>query len=496
MRISEIVKQYQAEGLLVDFFPGERDQFDRAEFDSREIGPNTCFVAIRGHEADGHAFIDKAVKNGAVAIVYEAAPEISREGLAGAACVHVHDSRVALLRLASMQAGFPADRLKLVGTTGTNGKTTVATLVQHLLTETGTPCGFIGTTGYSVGSITYEARETTPSPVRVYSLLAEMEGIGSKACSMEVSSHALDQCRVEPSDFDVGVFTNLTHDHLDYHKSEGHYLGAKKRLFDGLDAQSTAVVNADDASSNEMTRDTHAALITYGASSNVDVRYKVEREDVTGLLLKIDGIPMHTRMAGYFNAGNMAATYAVGLGLEIPSKQIIHALETAPAVSGRFEIIRGSDDRTVIIDYAHTPDALENILSAARRITPKGAELWCVFGCGGDRDAQKRPIMGKIAERVADHVIVTSDNPRSEPPESIMEDIKEGMERPDKEYFFVDRLEAIAFSAKKCGPGSVIVVAGKGHESNQVIGSETRPFDDGEEARRAFDAEAEIKIHS
>jgi len=489
MRLSTIVEQLTAQGLVLEFSPGETDLFDRVEIDSREIGPHNLFVAIRGHEVDGHVFIDKAVKNGAVAIVYEVTPEISREGLSGVALVQVTNSRQVVLRLAAIQNQNPADDMILVGTTGTNGKTTVATLIRHVLEYEGRPCGFIGTTEYAYGSTSYLARETTPSALRVYGLLAEMKSAGFQSCSMEVSSHALDQWRVNVSDFDVAVFTNLTRDHLDYHATESAYIDAKKRLFDGLKPSSSAVVNRDDPAALQMIEDTSAQSLSFGISPEADVKYEIVQDHIEGLQLQIDGKKLTSRLAGGFNAGNLAAAYACSLCLDVRPERIVQALEKAPPVPGRFEIFRGRGEKSVVVDYAHTPDALENVLNAAKKITPTESTLWCVFGCGGDRDTGKRSTMGQIAENLADRVIVTSDNPRTEDPQAILDDVAKGFIHPEKARFIVDRREAIDYAASGSGPADLIVVAGKGHETVQVIGITSIPFDDREEVNRAFEIE-------
>jgi len=488
-RLSTIVARMQTKGLVMEYSPGNTDIYDQLEFDSREIDPNDCFVAITGHTVDGHLFIDKAVKNGAVAIVYEAVPEISGEEFTGVACVRVSDSRRALLEMASYQAGDPAGDLTIVGTTGTNGKTTVASLIQYVMEVTGRPCGFIGTTGCFIGDKVYATRETTPSPVRVYELFSEMKDTGYSACSMEVSSHALDQWRVNVADFDAAVFTNLTRDHLDYHKSEQAYLQTKKRLFEGLGSNATAIINIDDQAGLEIMHGIEANTITFGTVESADVRYEIISDNLDGLTIRLDGIQTTSHLAGGFNAGNIAAAYACGLGLNIPRNDLRRALENAPPVAGRFEVIRGRNKKNVVVDFAHTPDALENLLRSARHIVPNGARLWCVFGCGGDRDRGKRPLMAKIVEDLADRIIVTSDNPRTESPESIIEDIKTGFSRPEYAMSIVDRHEAIQTAAAESQPGDLIVIAGKGHETYQTIGKTDYPFDDRSIARSVFQAE-------
>lgn len=431
-------------------------------------------------------FLDDAIQNGAVVIVCEVVSKRCDEELSSVACIRVSDGRRALLSLASDFYGNPGDDLTMIGTTGTNGKTTVATLVSHVLDAVDIPCGFIGTTEYSFRQIKYSASATTPPPTEVYRLLAEMKMDGAKACSMEVSSHALDQHRVQASDFNVGVFTNLTRDHLDYHRTESEYLAAKKRLFDGLTATSTAVVNAGDPFSKAIVADTEARCLTYGVADGVDIRYKILSDDSTGLNLFLDGQNASFRLSGAFNADNLAAAYGAGIGLGIESDRLIAALSEAPAVRGRFELIPATRGRSVIIDYAHTPDALENVLIEARLRTPSDARLWCVFGCGGDRDKGKRPLMGEIVSRLADCVVITDDNPRNENSAGIISDILSGIQDQSNVTCETDRGDAIKFAARESGPGDIILIAGKGHETVQIIGQVSHPFDDLSTARHAF----------
>ncbi len=485
-RLSKLAARLKAEDILEAYLPGRKESFDRLVFDSRDVGPNDCFVAIRGADIDGHMFIDKAVKNGAIAIVCEAVPVKSRGGYAGTAFVHVTHARKALSSAASMLAGDPGEALIMVATTGTNGKTTTASLVRHVLEEGGIKTGFIGTTGYSDGTADHEATHTTPSPARVYDLLAGMRRSECGACSMEVSSHALDQHRVRPGDFDAAIFTNLTRDHLDYHGTEEAYQKAKKRLFDGLKASAVAVVNKDDPYSDAIVADTEARVISFGVHPGADVRAEILEDSTSGLRMRLDGEDSRFRLAGRFNAWNIAAAYAAGLGLGVERGQVAAALEKAAPVPGRFELLRGRRGKSIIVDYAHTPDALENVLRAAVRVRQKDARLWCVFGCGGDRDRGKRPVMGRLAEELADGVIVTSDNPRTEDPESILRDIRQGMSDPDRAHWIADRREAIVAASDYSDPGDIVLIAGKGHETYQVIGTERVPFDDRKEVRLAF----------
>jgi UDP-N-acetylmuramoyl-L-alanyl-D-glutamate--2,6-diaminopimelate ligase len=317
-------------------------------------------------------------------------------------------------------------------------------------------------------------------------MLFDMQEHGAKACSMEVSSHALDQHRVLVSDFDVAIFTNLTRDHLDYHLTESAYLAAKKTLFDGLNATSTAVVNAGDSVADAMVADSSASCLYYGAQEGVDIRYRILSDDETGLKLELDGQKASFRLSGAFNADNLAAAYGAGIGLGIDGGRLITALAEAPAVRGRFELFPGSNNRSVIIDYAHTPDALENVLKEARARTPEGAQLWCVFGCGGDRDKGKRPLMGEIASRLADRIVITDDNPRTERSADIIADVLAGVVNPSNVASLADRKSAIQYVEAESRAGDVILIAGKGHESVQIIGSEKFPFDDLEEAQKAF----------
>lgn len=492
---STIRERLRVEELLAEKNAGSRDDREpapgttirRVVFDSRDVRPGDCFVAIRGELSDGHLFIDKAVFNGAHTIVCEAASANSREGFPDVAIVHVTDSRKALLAISSVMNDDPGEKMTLIGTTGTNGKTTVATLVRFVLQSQGTECGLVGTTGYGYRDIHYEARTTTPSPTRLYALLSEMNAVGVKACSMEVSSHALVQSRVRIRDFNVAIFTNLTRDHLDYHRTNEAYFEAKKKLFDGLDSTATAVVNADDESGRSVCRDTNAHVITFGTGDDVDVKYKIVGGDPRALRMQIDGAESSFRLAGRFNAENLAAAYSAGVSLGISGSSVLYSLSAAPPVRGRFQVLAATCSRSVIIDYAHTPDALENVLREARKHTPEGSKLWCIFGCGGDRDAGKRPIMGAIAEKHADHVVLTDDNPRRENSSTIMSDIRSGMLNPDAATCIADRRKAIHYSADQTFDGDVIVVAGKGHETVQIIGAERLAFDDSEVAGAAFD---------
>ena len=454
--------------------------------DSRAVEPGGAFVAIRGTAADGHSFIDNAIENGARVVVCEAVPGAVRERFPTVVFATVSDTRTALAEMAAARYGDPADALRLVGVTGTNGKTTVAFLMHHLLEQLGTTTGLLSTIEVRMGPETTTTDLTTPGPIELQRTLRRMVENDCTACAMEVSSHALDQDRVHGLDFDTAIFTNLTTDHLDYHGTPQAYRQAKKTLFDGLSADATALYNADDEAGAQMVADTDAATVSFALDREADIRPEIRESRVEGLRLAIGGRERTFRLAGRFNAYNLAAAYGTGRALGHDAGAVLDALAEAPPVPGRFEQLTFADGATVVVDYAHTPDALENILRAVRETAPAEVTLWCVFGCGGDRDPSKRGTMGRIAEQRADRVIVTSDNPRTEQPEAIMDDIRRGVDRPDEMAWIVDREDAIRTAAENAASGDVVVIAGKGHETYQTIGTKKRPFDDREMARKHF----------
>jgi len=476
--------------LLTDVVrgPDAPDTFDLPALadDSRAVTPGGAFVALRGVAADGHSFIDNAIQNGARLVVCEATPPDAKTRFPATVFARVRDTRAACAETAAAYYGDPADALRLVGVTGTNGKTTVAVLVQHLLSATGTPTGLLSTTEVRMGDTTTQTDRTTPGPLVLHRLLRRMVEGGCTACALEVSSHALDQRRVHGLDFEAAVFTNLTTDHLNYHGTRAAYRRAKKRLFDGLPAAATALYNADDPAGAGMMADTAATPVSYAVEGEANITATIRERRLDGLRLTIDGRECHAQLAGAFNAYNLAAAYGVGRALDQSADRAVEALAAAPPVPGRLERVPLDSGPTVLVDYAHTPDALDTVLQTVRDTMPDAATLWCVFGCGGDRDAGKRPEMGGIAERRADRVIVTSDNPRTEAPEAILNDIRAGLEHPDKARWEVDREAAIRTAAEHAAPSDVVVIAGKGHETTQTIGTETRPFDDRTIARKHF----------
>ncbi len=455
------------------------------ETDSRKCTPGSLFVAVAGNAADGHKFISKAIDNGAVAVVYQ--NEGSFEKRSGITYIKADSSRRALATLASRFYGDPSAKLNLVGVTGTNGKTTTATLLYRLFTSMGYACGLISTIANYVGSKKIHTEHTTPDPLELNALLAEMVASGCEYCFMEVSSHAVDQDRVAGLKFKGGIFSNLTHDHLDYHKTFAAYRDCKKAFFDSLPADAFALVNIDDANGEVMVQNCKAHIYRYSCTRMADFKCRLMEETMDGMQLTIDGTHVWTRFIGAHNAYNLLAVYAAAMLLGAGKDEVLTLLSAMKAVEGRLEYIKGGDNLTAVVDYAHTPDALENVLKTLRDAA-RGEYLICVFGCGGDRDKTKRPEMGQIAAKYADRVVVTSDNPRTEQPEDIIADIRAGMSAADraKSVFITDRAEAIRSALLFAPKGAVILVAGKGHEDYQIIGTVKHHFDDKEVIREAF----------
>lgn len=494
IKLKVLLQRLEEAGLVREVRgPVENIYIDQLALDSREVGPNGCFIAVRGTQSDGHLFIDKAVKNGAVAIVCEAIP-VNVRTFTGIAFVRVSNSRQALAELASEFYGDPSRQLTMVGVTGTNGKTTTTHLIHHLLSSPGRKSGLIGTISVRLGDQQVDTTHTTPDALGLQRILRQMVDNGVTTCVMEVSSHALDQQRVNGIDFDVAIFTNLTRDHLDYHGSFSNYFSAKKKLFDGLSAEATALYNADDPAGVKMVTDTAARVYSYGRTKGASILVEIVEDKLDGLRLRIDGLERKYRLVGRFNAYNLAAAYGAARALGFSPEAAVDALTSAHPVPGRFEQIRFMDGTVVIVDYAHTPDALENVLVSICETKPESATLWCLFGCGGDRDSSKRRVMGSIAEHYAGRVVVTSDNPRTEDPESIMNDIRRGMSRPAEATWIVNRREAIQWVAEHARPGDVVLVAGKGHETYQLIGTEKFSFDDRIEVKKSFSSRGLIDV--
>ncbi|MCB0717111.1 MAG: UDP-N-acetylmuramoyl-L-alanyl-D-glutamate--2,6-diaminopimelate ligase [Bacteroidetes bacterium] len=494
MRLHDIIDRLEAAGLEPVLTGGDNRNFeiDQLASDSRRVGPDGLFVAIRGTSVDGHLFIDKAVTNGAIAIVHEAMPAdlaIVGDMPSGIASVHVDNSAGAYGIIASALNGDPSASVGCIGITGTNGKTTTSFLLWSLFELIGERCGLIGTIEYRSGRETLPSTHTTPDAAALHSLLAQMRDAGCSRCAMEVSSHALVQERVAGVNFRCAAFTNLTQDHLDYHGTMDAYLAAKKRLFDGLSADACAVTNLDDPAGRQIVGGTDAVITTYGRHADADIRFEILDNTINGLRLKLDGSEIRTRLVGDFNAYNLAASYAVAVSLGVDPARARGALSEASPVPGRFERIDVGRGAVAIVDYAHTPDALENVLKTAAAlrdaVASERGSIVCVFGCGGDRDRTKRPLMGAIAERYADRVLVTNDNPRTEDPAQIFDDIRRGMNRPEDADWITDRARAIRSAVETSRAGDIIIVAGKGHETYQINGTEKIHFDDREVVRSA-----------
>ena len=488
--LGALMRPLQSRGLVGEVVGPADVLVSDVTIDSRAAASGSLFAAVTPDTLggrDGHQFVDDALARGAVAALVSDEWLAAREGtsapaplgkgerLPGAAFVPATDTRAALAEVAAGIFGRPGDDLALLGVTGTNGKTTTVFLLHHLLTALGVEAGMVGTVENRIGTARYATAFTTPEAPALQRFLRACAEAGCTHAAMEVSSHGLALDRVGALDFDVAVFTNLTHDHLDYHGTPEAYEAAKKSLFDRLGANATAVVNRDDPAWERMVADTEAAVVTYGTHPEAGVRVEVLENAVDGLTLRLDGVERRVRLAGRFNALNLAGAYAAGLALGYDAGAVLDALAEATGVPGRFETVRAGGVLGVV-DYAHTPDALDNVLRTAREIVPEGSELWVVFGAGGDRDRTKRPEMADVASRLADRVVITSDNPRTEDPAAIIEDVAMGLVKPAEEI--VDRAEAIAFAAEHAEAGDVIVVAGKGHETYQIVGAERRDFDD------------------
>ena len=463
-------------------------------YDSRKVAPGEIFVAIPGLKQDGRRYVEDALARGATAVVLEGADLLEGRSVAR---VLVGSARAALARLARAYFGHPSGSLTVIGITGTNGKTTTSYLVDGLLAAQGRRTGLIGTVQYRIGALSIPAGQTTPEALETQQLLRRMVDEGVTGVAMEVSSHALALSRVEGIDFDVAVFTNLTQDHLDFHVTMDAYRDAKRHLFVLLAAGNkptrTAVVNADDASGLAMVADLPLHTLTYGVRGRADVRPTRWSSGAEGIRMNVRTPVGHLDIAsplvGEHNVENLLAATGVGIALGMEPALIARALGSVGSVPGRFERVEAGQPFLVVVDYAHTPDALERTLETARKLRGPGGRLAVVFGCGGDRDRGKRPLMGGIAARLADRVWVTSDNPRSEPPEAIIADIVAGIPGGialDRHETIPDRKAAIQRALTWAGAGDVVVIAGKGHETYQIIGSDVLPFDDRAQARAAL----------
>lgn len=446
-------------------------------FDSRNVKPGSLFVAVKGTAVDGHQFIDKAIADGAIAVVCEDMPADRKDGIA---YIKVDNSSKALGRIASNFFGNPSADIKLIGVTGTNGKTTIATLLFQLFRELGYKTGLISTVQNQINEEIITSTHTTPDPVALNTLLKDMVARGCDYCFMEVSSHAVAQYRIEGIQFTGAIFTNLTHDHLDFHQTFDAYLKAKKTFFDGLDKNAFALTNVDDKNGQVMLQNTKAHKKSYGLKNMADFKAKVLENQFSGMLLNIDNEEVWFKMVGSFNAYNLLAVYAAAMLLDQDRARVLTILSRLSGAEGRFDYITSPNGIIGIVDYAHTPDAVQNVLSTVKDIRKGTEQVITVIGCGGDRDTAKRPIMAQVACDWSDKVILTSDNPRSEDPARILSDMEKGVmpHNRKKTISIIDRKEAIRTACHLAKKGDIIVVAGKGHEKYQEIHGVRYPFDD------------------
>jgi len=477
-RLTDILRNVE----VLEITGSENIEINSIEFDSRKAGKGSLFAAIRGTQADGHNYISNVVRAGAIAVVCEYLPSEPDKTVT---YVKVKNSSRAFGIMASNFFDNPSEKLRLVGVTGTNGKTTIATLLYELYGKLGFIPGLLSTIKVMIGEKTIEATHTTPDALQINRLLRQMVDEGCSHCFMEVSSHAIDQHRIAGLNFTGGIFTNITHDHLDYHKTFDEYLKAKKKFFDDLPENAFALSNIDDRNGQVMLQNTKALKKTYSLKRNSDFRAKIIESSFEGMQLNVDGEEFWTKLVGKFNVYNLLAVYATAILLGEDRQEILTALSTEGAVEGRFDFIRSQNNIYGIVDYAHTPDALKNVLDTINSIRTGNEELITVVGAGGDRDKSKRPVMAEVACNKSTKVILTSDNPRSEDPEEIVRQMEKGVggENYMKVFSIINRREAIKTACALAKPGDIILVAGKGHEKYQEIKGVKHHFDDKEMIR-------------
>lgn len=449
-------------------------------FDSRSIQAGSLFIAVRGTQADGHQFIEQAVAKGAVAVICEELPSMLSKITT---YVQVKDSSIALGIIAHQFYDEPSAKLKLVAVTGTNGKTTTVTLLYRMMREMGCKAGLLSTVQNQINDVVIPATHTTPDAIRLNALLAQMVSEGCQYCFMEASSHAIVQHRVTGLRFAGAIFSNITHDHLDYHKTFSAYIAAKKKLFDELPAEAFALINEDDKNGRVMVQNTRAKIYSYSLKKPSDFKAKIIENSLSGLILNIDGQEVYTRLIGEFNAYNLLAVYSAAVLLGIEKIQALKTLSKLNAAEGRFDYIISPRKKIIgIVDYAHTPDALKNVLSSINTIRTGTEQVITVVGCGGNRDKEKRPVMARIACEMSSKIVLTSDNPRNEDPDEILHQMEEGVTPVFRRNVLsiVDRKEAIKTACSLAMPGDIILLAGKGHEKYQEIKGRKFPFDDKE----------------
>jgi UDP-N-acetylmuramoyl-L-alanyl-D-glutamate--2,6-diaminopimelate ligase len=446
-------------------------------FDSRKIEHGDVFIAIRGTISDGHDFIEKAISLGATSVICK---ELPLKLVSNVTYVCVKDTNVALAQMAANFYNNPSEKLALIGITGTNGKTTIASLLYQLFKKAGFKVGLLSTVKILVDDKEYKATHTTPDSITINSFLKEMVDEGVEYCFMEVSSHGIHQKRTEGLHFKGGIFTNLSHDHLDYHPTFSEYRDVKKAFFDQLPKSAFALTNIDDKNGQVMLQNTNARRLTYALKTYADYKAQILENQLSGLLLKINGNEVWVKLIGTFNAYNLLAIYGTAVELGIDSLEVLRLMSELESVSGRFQFIVSNTNITAIVDYAHTPDALENVLNTINDVRTKNEQLITVVGCGGNRDTAKRPVMAGIASELSDKIILTSDNPRNEDPELIIKEMEIGVAAQNfkKVLSLTDRLQAIKTACQLAQPNDIILIAGKGHETYQEIKGVRHDFDD------------------
>jgi len=481
MQLSDLLK-----GITpIEVVGAEDVEIKGINIDSRRIADGHLFVAMKGTQVDGHKFIPKAIEMGAVAVLLEDMPEEKTDGVT---YVKVASTEDTVGPVATAFYGNPSKKLKLVGVTGTNGKTTIATLLYQMFRKMGHKVGLLSTVCNYIEDEAIPTDHTTPDPIELNMLLAQMVEAGCEYAFMECSSHAIQQKRIGGLKFQGGLFTNLTRDHLDYHKTFENYRDAKKMFFDGLSKDAFAITNADDKNGMVMVQNCKAKVKTYSVRQMADLKARILECHFEGMYLEIDGREVGVQFIGRFNVSNLLAVYGAALMLGKQPEDILLVLSTLKSVSGRLEPIRSKEGVTAVVDYAHTPDAIINVIQALRDVMNGKGTLITICGCGGNRDKGKRPIMAQEAVKASDKVILTSDNPRKEDPEAILDDMETGLTEEQKRQVLriTDRRQAIRTAATIAQPGDVILIAGKGHEDYQIIGEVKHHFDDKEEVRAAF----------
>ena len=479
MKLTKLIKNIDDAKILGNI----QIDISKIYFDSRNVTEGSLFIAIKGSSSDGHNYIKAAIEKGAKVIVCEQIP-IQEKGIC---YIITADTHKATGFIASEYYGNPSEKIKVVGITGTNGKTTTVTLLYNLFTSLGYKCGLISTIENFIGKKEITATHTTPDPMQINSLMAQMAYEGCEFCFMEVSSHALDQERIAGIKFEGAIFSNITHDHLDYHKTFAEYIRVKKLLFDNLPKDAFALTNIDDKNGMVMVQNCKANIHTYSCMSPANFNCKIIESSISGMQIKIGNREIWTRFIGLHNAYNLLAVYSAAKLLGAQEEELLINLSALESVTGRLEYIKGGEDLTAVVDYAHTPDALKNVLKTLKEVA-RDENIITVFGCGGNRDKTKRPEMAQISALFSDKIIVTSDNPRFEEPQDIIEDIKRGFkpEESIKTLYITDRREAIKAALTTANPGSIILIAGKGHETYQDVKGIKHHFDDKEEITTIF----------